>query len=80
VSPHDVRAAAGTTWAVYAPERIEVAQELLGHQDIRTTTVHYNRAKGIQASRQYWNVLATIRPTATRESKGRRFVGARRRI
>ena len=61
VSPHDVRAAGGTTWAVFAPEQIEVAQELLGHRDIRTTTVHYNRARGIQASRQYSNVLARIR-------------------
>jgi integrase/recombinase XerD len=61
VRPHDVRAAGGTTWGVYAPERIEVAQELLGHRDIRTTTAHYNRARGIQASRQYSNALARIR-------------------
>jgi integrase len=61
VCPHDVRAAGGTTWAVYAPERIEVAQELLSHRDIRTTTVHYNRARGIQASRQYSSALASIR-------------------
>jgi integrase len=61
VSPHDVRAAGGTTWAVYAPERIEVAQELLGHRDIRTTTVHYNRARGFQASRRYSKALARVR-------------------
>jgi len=59
--PHDVRAAAATTWGVFSPEQIEVAQELLGHRNIRTTTVHYNRARGIQASRQYSKTLARIR-------------------
>jgi integrase len=58
--PHDVRAAAATTWGVFAPEQIGVAQELLAHQDIRTTTVHYNRARGIEASRAYSRALKKI--------------------
>lgn len=45
IRPHDVRAAAGTAWTIFSPENIEVAQELLGHRDIRTTTTHYNRAR-----------------------------------
>jgi integrase len=61
LSPHDVRAAAATTWAVFAPEQIGVAQELLTHWDARTTTGHYNRARGIQASRAYSRVLEKIR-------------------
>jgi integrase/recombinase XerD len=61
IRPHDVRAAAGTTWAIYSPENIGVAQELLGHQDIRTTNAHYNRATGIQASRFYSKILGKIR-------------------
>jgi hypothetical protein len=59
--PHDVRAAAATTWGVFSPEQIGVAQELLGHQDARTTAVHYNRARGIQASREFCKALAKIR-------------------
>jgi integrase len=59
--PHDVRAAAATMWAVFSPEEIEVAQELLAHRDIRTTTSHYNRARGIQASRAYSKALRKIR-------------------
>jgi integrase/recombinase XerD len=59
--PHDVRAAGATTWAVYAPDQIEVAQELLGHRDIRITTTYYNRASGIQASRSYAQVLRKLR-------------------
>jgi len=61
--PHDVRAAAATTWGVFSPEQIGVAQELLGHQDARTTAVHYNRARGIQASREFCKALAKIRAT-----------------
>jgi integrase/recombinase XerD len=59
--PHDVRAAAATTWAIFSPEQIGVAQELLAHKDIRTTTTHYNRARGIQASRGYLQALRRIR-------------------
>ena len=60
VRPHDVRAAAATTWAVFSPENIEVAQELLAHKDIRTTAA-YNRARGIEASRHHAKVLKRIR-------------------
>jgi integrase len=59
--PHDVRAAAATTWGVFSPEQIGVAQELLGHQDARTTAAHYNRARGIQASREFCKALAKLR-------------------
>jgi len=59
--PHDVRAAAATLWGIFSPEQIGVAQELLAHQDIRTTTAYYNRARGIHASRAYSRVLKKIR-------------------
>jgi integrase/recombinase XerD len=62
--PHDVRAAAATTWAVFSPEQIGVAQELLAHKDIRTTTTHYDRARGIQASRRYFHALTQLRSSA----------------
>jgi integrase len=61
--PHDVRAAAATTWAIFSPEQIGVAQELLAHKDARTTTVHYNRARGIEASRRLFKALANVRAT-----------------
>ena len=61
ISPHDVRDAAATTWAIAAPERIGVARDLLAHSDLRTTTRHYNRARGIEASRAYASVIARIR-------------------
>src|SRR5260221_6587311 len=46
-APHDVRDAAATTWAIAAPDRIGVSRDLLAHCDLRTTTRHYNRARGI---------------------------------
>ena len=60
-APHDVRDAAATTWAIAAPDRIGVSRDLLAHCDLRTTTRHYNRARGIEASRACARVIAGIR-------------------
>jgi integrase/recombinase XerD len=61
ISPHDARDAAATTWAISAPDQIGVARDLLTHSDLRTTNKHYNRARGIEASRAYRQVIAGIR-------------------
>jgi len=58
IAPHDVRDAAATTWALAAPEHIGIARDLLSHSDLRTTTKHYNRARGIEASRAYAELIA----------------------
>ena len=69
ISPHDARDAAATTWAISAPDQIGVARDLLAHSDLRTTTKHYNRARGIEASRAYGQVIAGMR----RRQNQRRF-------
>jgi integrase len=61
ISPHDARDAAATTWAIAAPDQIGVARDLLAHSDLRTTTRHYNRARGIEASRAHARLLAKLR-------------------
>ena len=61
IAPHDVRDAAATTWAIAAPEQIGIARDLLAHSDLRTTTRHYNRARGIEASRAYTQLIAKKR-------------------
>ena len=61
IAPHDARDAGATTWAIAAPERIGVARDLLGHSDLRTTTRHYNRARGIEASRAHVLVINRLR-------------------
>lgn len=66
VTPHDVRDAAATTWAITAPDQIGVARDLLGHSDLRMTTKHYNRAKGIEASRAQARLIAQLRNSRTR--------------
>jgi len=63
IAPHDVRDAAATTWAIMRPEQIGVSRDLLSHADLRTTDRHYNRARGIEASRAYGCLLADIRRT-----------------
>jgi integrase len=61
ISPHDARDAAATTWAIAAPDQIKISRDLLAHSDLRTTTKHYNRAKGIEASRAHAILIATMR-------------------
>ena len=65
ISPHDVRDAAATTWAVAAPGQIGIARDLLSHSDRRTTTRYYNRARGIEASRAYAQLIAERRRRRT---------------
>jgi integrase len=61
ITPHDARDAAATTWALAAPDQIGVARDLLAHRDLRTTIKHYNRAKGVEASRAYRQVIDGMR-------------------
>jgi integrase len=68
ITPHDVRDAAATTWALSAPDQICVARDLLAHSNLRTTIKHYNRARGIEASRAYRNVIAGMRRKQNRRS------------
>jgi hypothetical protein len=61
ITTHDARDAAATTWAISAPGQINVSRDLLAHRDLRTTIKHYNRAKGIEASRAHSRVIAELR-------------------
>jgi len=61
VTPHDARDAAATLWAVMAPRQIGIARDLLAHSRVSTTNKYYNRAKGIEASRQQARLIAKIR-------------------
>ena len=69
VSPHDARDAAATTWALAAPDQIGVARDLLGHADLRMTTKHYNRARGVEASRSHQQVIASLRRRCDRDDR-----------
>jgi integrase len=68
VTPHDARDAAATTWAIAAPDQVGVARDLLGHTDLRMTTKHYNRARGVEASRAHGRVIARIAKSRRRRN------------
>jgi integrase/recombinase XerD len=68
IAAHDARDAAATTWALCAPEKIGVARDLLAHSDLRTTVKHYNRARGIEASRAHCQIIARMRRQLNRRS------------
>lgn len=61
VNPHLFRDAAATFLAVTAPERVQVASDLLGHARQSTTQRHYTHAQPIQASRRLAEVIAAMR-------------------
>ena len=61
IAPHDVRDAAATLWAIAAPAQIGVARDLCTHADLRPLDKHYNRARGLEASRVYAKRLGEIR-------------------
>jgi site-specific recombinase XerD len=71
ISPHDARDAADTTWAIARPDQICVARDLLYHSKLDTTNL-YNRAGGIEASRAYRQVIATLRRQQRRRGAGLR--------
>jgi len=72
VAPHDVRDAGATQWAIAAPDQIGVARDLLGHADLRSTTRHYNRARGIEASRALAGLVAQLKKRGAVLGRGRR--------
>jgi len=61
VTLHDARDAAVTTWAIFAPDQIGVAHDLLGHNNPNTSDKYYNRARGIEASRAHSKLIAGMR-------------------
>ena len=69
ITPHDARDAAAPTWAISVPDQIGVARDLLAHSDLRTTIKHYNRARGIEASRAYSQVIAGMHRKQNRCSR-----------
>ena len=69
ITLHNARHAAATTWAIARPDQIGAARDLLAHNDLRTTTKYYNRAKGIEASRTYSKIISEIGRTRTKKLK-----------
>lgn len=68
VTPHDVRDAAATTWAIAAPDQIGISRDLLAHADFRMQK-YYNRARGIEASRVHNELIARLRKNTRRNSR-----------
>jgi hypothetical protein len=70
IAPHDARDAAMTAWAIAAPDRITIARDLLTHHDLRTGIKHYNRARGVEASRAHAQLIAAMRRKGYRRRTG----------
>ena len=66
--PSRRRDAAATTWAIFVPDRIAIARDLLAHADLRNIK-HYNRARGIEASRAHNQLIAGMRRKQSRRTR-----------
>jgi integrase/recombinase XerD len=72
ITPHRLRHCAASTIAVFDPSRIEVAPALLDHTSLRTTSKRYILARGVEASREYAEVIAELMPKRSRRRRDRR--------
>jgi integrase len=65
VTPHFFRDAAATTLAYASPESARLTRAILGHSSFRTAEQHYNQATGIEAGRQYADLIARLADKAS---------------
>jgi integrase len=61
ITLHDLRRIAATSLALYDPENVAAASDLLGHRKSETTQRHYNRASSIVAARSMAEIIGKIR-------------------
>jgi integrase len=67
ISLHDFRRIAATSIAIYDPCNVASAPQLLGHSNERMTESHYNRARGVVASRRMAALIEAARETRRRD-------------
>jgi integrase len=68
ISPHNFRHLAASTIAADDPEGVTGIAAVLGHASLQTSEAHYNKARQVEACRQYQGTVARLR--------SRRGVGA----
>lgn len=64
ICPHLFRDIAVTELVDFAPDEIGIAPDLLGHADLRTTTRHYIKAKGLSAHMRVQDMIVARRRAA----------------
>src|SRR5262245_34251240 len=58
---HDARRIIGTSIPVFDPANAAAGSHLLGYAGERVTDRHYNRARGVEASRTMTKLIASMR-------------------
>jgi integrase len=66
INPHSIRSAAATAIAINDPKHVQMIRSVLGHGSLRTGERYYNLAAGIDASRNYLNVIEFLRKQTER--------------
>lgn len=64
--PHAFRHIAAISVALEDPENVNIIATILGHASLSTSDTYYNRAKGIEATHAYQDVVRELRKSANR--------------
>jgi site-specific recombinase XerD len=75
LNPHRFRACAATTLAIEDPGHVRITAAILGHAGLRTSEIHYNQARQLEAGRRHQAAVLALR----RELCGRPERRTRRR-
>jgi integrase len=75
LNPHRFRACAATTLAIEDPGHVRITAAILGHAGLRSSEIHYNQARQIEAGRRHQAAVLALR----RELCGRPERRTRRR-
>ena len=72
INPNLFRDCAMTTRAIDDPDNVRAMQPVLGHNNMRTSEMHYNQADAIKASRQHQANIVTKRSAIARRGSRRK--------
>ncbi len=72
VNPHLFRDCAMTSRAIDDPDNVRAMQPILGHSNMRTSEMHYNQARAIDAARQYQACIANKRRDIVSQTRRRK--------
>jgi integrase len=61
ISPHNFRHVAASTIAADDPEGVTGIAAVLHHASLKTSEAHYNKARQMEACRQYQSTVARLR-------------------
>ena len=70
LTPHLFRDCAATSIAIEDPDHVHITRDVLGHSSLRTSEMHYNHARALEAARRHQDGILARRRSARRKHGG----------